>query len=162
MSNEQKPATAKGKTSKFAQEAQQAAAATQQAASAMVLSLTVPADKLPDEAKIVRRNMPAMIRPADVPVGSMISGVIVAIVDSPVSTIKGKLLHLRHESGTEYTFPCTGVIRNALAPGKKDKELDAALEKEVGKTLFAKRLPNKTSQQYKKDMFMFDVFTSAK
>lgn len=162
MSNEQKPATGKGKTSKFVQESQQAAAATQQAASAMVLSLTVPADQMPAESKLQRRNMPAMIKPADVPVGAMISGKIIAIVDSPVSTIKGKLLHLQHQSGQEFTFPCTGVIRNALAPGKKEKELDAALEKEIGKTIYAKRLPNKTSQQYKKDMFMFDVFTSDK
>lgn len=110
--------------------------------------------------KLVRRNMPAMIKPGDVPIGAAISGIVKGVVNSPVSTVKGKLLWLQHESGAEFTFPATGVIRNALAPGVDgDKELTAALEKYVGKTLVAKRLDDKTSAKYKKSMFMFDVFT---
>jgi hypothetical protein len=113
-------------------------------------------------AGLKRRNMPTMITPGNVPVGAVISGEIVDIVDSPVSTIKGKLLHLRHESGQEYTFPCTGVIRNALAPGKKDDEADAALRKEIGKKFYAQRLADKPNTKYKKTMYMFDVYTSDK
>lgn len=113
-------------------------------------------------AGLKRRNMPTMILPADVPFNSVISGEIIAIVDSPVATIKGKLLHLKHASGQEFTFPCTGVIRNALAPGKKDKEADEALKKEVGKMFYAQRLADKPNKQYKKNMYMFDVYTSDK
>lgn len=111
-------------------------------------------------AKLIRRNMPAMVKPGDVPVGSSISGTIKAVVKSPVSTVKGMLLHIEHESGVEYTFPATGVIRNALAPGVEGgPELTKELSKFVGKTIVCKRLDDKTSSKYKKNMFMFDVFT---
>lgn len=115
-----------------------------------------------DESKLVRRNLPPMVKPGDVPVDGVVTGEIVKIVDSMVTTVKGKLLWLRHESGTEFLFPCTGVIRNALVPGVKDDgaELKKALEKEIGKTFVAKRLPDKTSNKFKKNMFMFDVFTN--
>lgn len=115
---------------------------------------------LPTHVK--RRNMPQLIVPDTIPVGGIVSGTIMDIVDSPVSTVKGKLLHLKHESGVEFTFPCTGVIRNALAPGKSGPELEAALKKEIGKVLYAQRQPDKTSAKYKKTMFMFDVYTSDK
>lgn len=142
--------------SKFAAESAQ-----QPAAASTMLALFQPAGV--DESKFVRRNAPPMVKPGDVPVGQTITGTIVSVLDSPVSTVKGKLLWLRHESGTEYTFPCTGVIRNALCPGVKSedgKELTAALEKFVGKGFAAKRLPDKQSSKFKKNMFMFDVFTT--
>lgn len=108
----------------------------------------------------VRRNLPMLIKPGDVPVGGFVRGEIVKIVNSPVSTIKGLLLWLRNSEGIEFVFPCTGVIRSALAPGIEDKEeLRAALEKEVGNSLIARRQPSKQSDKYKKEMFMFDVFT---
>ncbi len=114
-----------------------------------------------DIGKLERRNMPQMIKPGDVPMGGIVSGEIIKIVNSPVSTVKGKLLWLKHSSGTEFTFPCTGVIRNALAPGLEGKDVDAALQAEVGKLFFAKRTMDKQSQKYKKNMFMFDVFTQS-
>jgi hypothetical protein len=139
--------------SKFVQESQEAA----QAASQHVTALT---SALPEG--LVRRNMPTMVKPGEIPVGTTISGEIVAFVDSPVSTVKGKLIWLRHQNGTEFTLPCTGVIRNALVPGKDGAELEKALEKEVGKMFYATRTPDKQNSKYKKSMFMFDVFTSAK
>lgn len=114
-----------------------------------------------DLSKLERRNQPRMYKPEEVPVGGAVVGGVVKVCDSPVSTVKGKLLWLRHESGEEFTFPCTGVIRNALAPGvDNEKELVAALGKYVGKTFVARRTPDKVSGKYKKSMFMFDVFTS--
>lgn len=116
-----------------------------------------------DVSKLVRRNTPMLVKPDSVPVGGAVTGEIISIVNSPVSTVKGKLLWLRHESGTEFTFPCTGVIRNALCPGVTgEKELEAALAKEVGKQFVAIRQENKPNAKYKKEMFMFDVFTTAK
>lgn len=113
-----------------------------------------------DMSKMKRRNMPQMVKPADVPIDSVITAEIVDIVDSPVSTVKGKLLWLRAPNGQEFTFPCTGVIRNALAPGKEDKEVKEALDKLKGKTLVLKRTADKQSAKFKKNMFMFDVFTN--
>jgi translation elongation factor EF-G len=111
--------------------------------------------------KAERRNLPRMIKPGNVPVGGVVSGVIVAIVNSPATTVKGFCIHLRHESGEEFLFPCTGVIRQALAPGReKDSQaLKDTLEKEVGKTLVATRKDSEFNEKYKKDQFMFDVYT---
>ena len=135
-------------------------------APSLMAQLFTKSDKPIDEAKLERRNLPPMLKPDDVPVWTpeepiMLQAEIVRVVESPNTTIKGKLLWLKTASGHELTFPCTGVIRNALAPGIKadDEKLTAALEKEVGKTLFLKRTPNKASK-YKKAMFMFDVYTA--
>lgn len=121
-----------------------------------------------DESKIERRNAPQMLKPKQCPIWTpeapkMLRAEIVAILDSPKASIKGCLLWLRTRDKTEITFPVTGVIRNALAPGIKGEDKDklrAALEKEVGKTIYIKRLPDVMSAEYKKPMFMFDVWTS--
>lgn len=109
-----------------------------------------------------RRNTPQMVKPGDVPIGEAISGEILDICDSPTTTIKGKLLWLRHESGQEFTFPVTGVIRNALAPGVEEDKLMEHLKKEIGNLFVAKRNPDKVTTKFDKkgkNMFMFDVFT---
>jgi len=122
-------------------------------------------EAIPDDEKAIERlNLPTMLKPDQVPVWSaenpkVLRALVVKIVDSPKSDIKGKLLWLRLKNGTEITFPCTGVIRNALAPGIKaddDAKLTPALEKFVGETLIFRRTPNRPSK-YKKAMFMFDV-----
>lgn len=145
---------AKAKTN-FQQESEQQAPAT----NALAIFQTGDAVEV-DLSKMKRRNMPQMVKPGDVPVGSVIQAEIVDVVDSPVSTVKGKLLWLRAPNGQEFTFPCTGVIRNALAPGKDDKEVKEVLEKLKGKTLVLKRTADKQSAKFKKSMFMFDVFTN--
>ena len=112
-----------------------------------------------DVSKFKRLNMPGMVKPGDVPVGAMVIGILMGVFKSPVSTIKGNLLHLKLESGQEITFPATGVIRNALAPGVTgEDEIKKELEKFTGKTLVLVRNGDKQSQKYKKNMFMFDVF----
>lgn len=118
-----------------------------------------------DETKFVRRNIPQMIRLGEIPVGSSITGEITGIIESPVSTVKGKLLTLKHPSGIEFSLPCVGDIRTSLVPGIKrddDKALVAALQKEIGKQFAAKRLPDRVSAKAKKSSFKFDVFTTGK
>jgi len=111
-----------------------------------------------DLDKMKRRNLPTLVKHSSVPVGGIVSGEIIQVIDSPVTTVKGKLLWLRHKSGTEFTFPCTGVVRSALAPGLDGKEYDAALDKEIGKNFFAKRTETGgTGKQ-----IGFDVYTNAK
>jgi hypothetical protein len=138
-----------------------AATASTNAPSPAMLALFKPAAEVEElYGKMERRNMPAMFKPGDVPVGGAVVGEIIKFLASPVSTIKGNLVWLRHNSGQEFTFPVTGVIRNALAPGVKDddEKLMETLDKEIGKILICKRLPDKSSK-YAKSMFMFDVFT---
>lgn len=136
--------------------------------SAAMLALFKPIDQAKLE-KLKRRNIPRMVKPDQVPIGSTISGVIKSIVNSPTTEVKGKLLWLVNESGTEFTFPVTGVIRAALAPGFKndDEKLTAHLEKEVGKTFYARRAEDGIDLKHGTDaegrgkkMFVFDVFTS--
>lgn len=150
-----------GKKTKFVEESEKQSSAPSPA----MLALFQPSNESVQRMEsLERRNMPAMYKPGDVPVGGVVSGEIIKIVDSPVSTVKGKLIWLRNDSGIEFTFPATGVIRNALAPGVKDDgdKLTEVLEKEIGKMFYAKRLPDKQSTKYKKPMFMFDVFTGPK
>ena len=115
-----------------------------------------------DLSQFTRRNLPQMVKPGEIPVGGVVTAEIIAVVDSPVSTVKGKLLHLRNEAGKEFTFPATGTIRNALAPGKTEDgdELQKALEKFVGKLIVLERAEDKMSAKYKKTMFMFNVYTN--
>ena len=145
--------------SKFASEseANNAAAATV-AENPNAMQIFAPAGAV-DLTQFKRRNLPAMIKPGDVAVGGIIQAEILGVVDSPVSTVKGKLLHLQTAEGTEFTFPATGVIRNALVPGTDDDELQTALEKYIGKIIILVRTPDKMSAKYKKSMFMFDVYT---
>lgn len=114
------------------------------------------------KAKVTRRTLPKMLLPKDFPVGAALAGKIHDIVNSPASTVKGKCLWLILADGTEILFPCTGVIRSALAPGVSadDEKLVATLKKEIGKTLFVKRTENVTNKKYGKDQFMFDVYTA--
>lgn len=164
MARSKKPTldTPEGRTN-FAKES---AALAEQPSNTLAVALFGGANTSTDLEKVMakaeRRNMPQMIKPGDVPMGGIVSGTILKIVDSPVSTVKGKLLWLVHPSGQEFTFPVTGVIRNALCPGivGESKELKAALEAEVGKLFIAKRLPGKISGKFKKEMFMFDVYTA--
>lgn len=132
---------------------------------AMITLFAGSADMAGKLNKLERRNLPPMFKPGDVPIGGLVSGKIVKFVNSPVSTIKGKLIWLEHETGKEFTFPCTGVIRSALAPGvtANGDALDKALEKEVGKMFYALRLDDSVSFKYDKagkKMFVFDVRTS--
>lgn len=120
------------------------------------------ATDIPDNAN--RRSMSPVVRLGDIPVGTTISGRITGVIDSPTSTYKGKLIQLKHDqSGQEFSLQCSGPIRSALAPGKEEKELQAALEKEIGKVVYAKRLADKPTQgDNPRNQFVFDVFTTNK
>lgn len=159
---------------KFGAESEATSTALTLAPSAMAQLFTQETKPL-DETKLERLNLPRLLKPEQVPVWSRetpvtLQATIHKVVKSPNSTIKGFVLWLITPSGLEITFPCTGVIRSALAPGiKVDDSNDAAFEKttakleqalnaHVGKTLFLKRTSNQMNSKYKKEMFMFDVF----
>src|SRR6185295_12855529 len=93
---------------------------------AMKALFAAPAGFKPEGLK--RRNLPRIMKPGNVPVGGCVSGKIVEIVKSPSSTVKGFLLYLKHETGEEFLFPCTGAIRQALAPGREKDSNELKLE----------------------------------
>lgn len=113
-----------------------------------------------------RKTLPMMIKPKYCPIGGVLQGKIVKSIDSPVTTIKGKLLWLELDGGREVLFPCTGVIRTALAPdveAESKKELQTALDKHIGKILTLERLPNGQTKKgaeegQTRDMYLFDVY----
>lgn len=167
-----KTAKSKLKETAFAKESASTAVAL---APSMMAQLFTNETKPLDESKLERLNAPRLLKPDQVPVWTKenpvtLQGEIVRILPSPNSTIKGFVLWLMTPGGVELTFPCTGVVRSALAPGAKIDDtngttlkestaaLAAALEKHVGKTLFLKRTANQMNAKFKKDMFMFDVF----
>lgn len=118
----------------------------------MVMALVT--TELPKGVK--KLTMPPMIKPETVPVGSMVSGEIVALVASLSSRKdmeKSKLIHMRHESGAEFLFPLTGVIKKAIGGDEKITE-------NIGNTLFLKRTPDGSTTKYGgvKKVYMFDVY----
>ncbi len=110
-----------------------------------------------DTSALKKRSQPRLITHSAVPAGKSVSGKIIAVIESPVSTVKGMLLHVQHANGEEFTFPCTGTVRSALAPGRFDGDNAAllkVLEKEIGKQFVATRLTG--------DKIVFDVYTATK
>lgn len=116
-----------------------------------------------------RLNLPQIVKPDSVPVGACITSKLLECVDSPVTTVRGKVLLMQHEpSGVEFLFPCTGTIRKALAPtfvGDKDDDksgdlLKATVNKYAGKTITLMRQPDGSSKTYGRSMFVFDVYVS--
>lgn len=110
-----------------------------------------------DESKFKRRNLPQMVKGSDIPIGGGFSAEIVDVVDSPVSTVKGNVLWLKNAQGQEFTFACTGDIRNSLAPGKTGDDVAKALKANVGKTIVVKRTADKAGS---KKQIRFDVYTN--
>lgn len=111
-------------------------------------------------ARAQKLTLPPLIKPDLIPVGSLLSGVIIAVVASisPREDMRGsKLLHMKHEYGTEFLLPLTGTIKKAVGG------FDGA-EKSVGKTLFVVRQPDGETTKYSgkgepaKKVYMFDVY----
>jgi len=114
--------------------------------------------------KMKRRNIPQIVKPADIPIGSTITGTILDVLRSPKASVKGVLLHMSDGKGNEYSLPVTGSIRQALVPGvKRDTQFDEIkklLTPEIGRKFAATRLEDGFSDEFKKNMYRFDVFTA--
>ena len=126
-----------------------------------------------------RKNLPQLVKAVDqgkenIPVGATVIGIIVDVVRSPVTTIKGSLLWLAllkpsedgrtlENIGMEICFPATGAIRQALCPGlkKDDENKEEKARKEMlafkGFLFCAQRMPNKISKDYQKEMTTWDI-----
>lgn len=114
--------------------------------------------QLPKNAK--KLTLPPLVKPDQVPIGGILTSVIVGLAASisPREDMRGsKLIHLRHENGTEFLFPLTGVIKKALG-GEK------GVTDNIGKTLIMQRQPDGETTKYTakgepaKKVFMFDVY----
>jgi hypothetical protein len=140
----------------------------QPATSSILSSIVV--DGQVDISKFERKNLPPMITPDEVPTGGKIIAEIIKFVPSPVTTVKGNLIWMRSPNGIEFMFPCTGVIRSALAPGRADGETaqdrqklaDDLTKQYAGKGLYLEKTGTKANKKGGKNMFMFDVRVTAK
>lgn len=160
-------------------EESQALATTGPSKAMLALFANRPAPSVLDN--LVRVNLPQMVKPKEkngrenMPVGFTLSGLLIDVVPSPKASIKDSLLWLHvvtwddkgnpQASGTEITFPASGSIRNALAPGIDRKDQDKAREKMLahkGKILVLTRVPDKHNTEFNKDMYIFDVRLSPK
>jgi len=169
------------KTSKFADESRALVPVGPSAAMLEMFKKNVEAASVLDEME--RRNMPRLIKAVDrngenIPVGGMVCAVLVDVIPSPVSTVKGSLLWLHLvtfkgkvpvATGQEITFPATGVIRQALAPEANEEDRNIRQDharqdmlKLKGRLLIMTRQPDGIDRNLKKTMTTWDVFVSPK
>lgn len=103
---------------------------------------------------------PPLLKLEHIPIGQAVSGVILALAPSlskRADMVNSKLIHLRHESGSEFLVPLSGTIKNAVG-GEK------GVEDRIGKRLVLVRQPDGETTKYggKKKMFMIDVYCEEK
>jgi hypothetical protein len=129
-------------------------------ATASTFALCQPAEEVKLPAKLKKLTLPPLVKPEQVAVGSILSGEIVALaasISGREDMRQSKLIHLRHESGTEFLFPLTGVIKKALGG-------ESGVTDNIGKMLFIQRQPDGETMKYAakgegpKKVFMFDVY----
>ena len=110
-------------------------------------------------AGLVKLTLPPLLKPDTIPIGSMVSGEIIALANSvsgKESMRESKLIHLRHDNGAEFLLPLTGVIKKAI--GGND-----GVTANIGKKLFVVRQPDGAAANFGGNkMFMFDVYLSDK
>jgi hypothetical protein len=122
-------------------------------------ALAVPAMSAALPKNVKKLTLPPMVKPEQIAVGSMVSGTIVALVGSISEKVKeGKLVHLRHDTGTEFLLPLTGTIKRAI--GGFD-----GVTANIGKKLFVVRQADGETLKYNakgdtqpRKVFMFDVY----
>jgi len=130
--------------------------------------------------KATRLNAPRLIKPEDCPIGSTAIGQVVRVAPSPATKVKGRVLWMKTQQGTEFLFSITGTVRQALAgagllvvkPIKgEDGETNTVMVDEStklleGKILAFTRQPDGRTQNYAnaeekknggKRMYMIDV-----
>ena len=111
---------------------------------------------IPKNAK--KLTLPPLLKTELIPIGSVVSGRLIALVPSISSRPDmkdSKLLHLQHENGTEFLLGLTGVIKKALGG------YDGA-EGHIGQTIIVKRNPDGETEKYggKKKVYQFDVYVA--
>jgi len=133
-------------------------------ASSMLANFTRPAGEVTLPKNLKKLTLPPLIKPEQVPMNSILSGEIVGLAESisPRADMKeSRLIHLRHETGEEFLFPLTGVIKKAVGG-------NAGITDNIGKMLFIHRKPDGETMKYAakgegpKKVFMFDVYLGDK
>jgi len=109
-------------------------------------------------------TLPPLLKPETIPVGAIVAGKIVALApsisDRP-SMKDSKLIHMKHDSGTEFLLPLTGTIKKAI--GGND-----GVTANIGKRLVVVRNEDSSTTKYcgpgepPKKVFMFDVYLDEK
>jgi len=173
----------KRKGTKFAEESAEQGLVKRGPSDAMIALFQPKEDSQELLDSMQRMNMPRMVKAVDrngvnIPVGGIVSGIIVDVIKSPKKDIKGSLLWLHlvefdgnkkpKATGVEITFPATGSIRQALAPdaeGKDEEKENSArviMQKLKGHLLVCKRQTDGVAREFNKEMTLWDVYVSDK
>lgn len=101
-------------------------------------------------------SAPALLKIEHIPIGQIVSGEIIRLHDSISARADmkdSKLILMKHDNGTEFLLPLTGVIKKAI--GGND-----GVTANVGKKLFLVRQPDGETTKYggTKKVFMVDVY----
>ncbi len=116
-------------------------------------------------------SMTDLVDAKALPVGAVVSGIILEVRKSFNPKVSEPLLLLEHtneetKEKTQFLFPVTGTVREALAPGMKRADTDAAkaalkaqLESHIGNLFIARKKDGKLNKEHNKDMHMFDIWS---
>lgn len=119
-------------------------------------------EKLPEGVKVEKLNLPPLVPPGQIPIGGIVSGALVKVIknftgSTEDSMKKSMVVHLKHETGTEFLFPLTGTIKKSMT-SLLDEKGETLLPKYVGKKVWFQRGQDGKAKKYGgKPMFMFDV-----
>jgi hypothetical protein len=99
-----------------------------------------------------RIGIPDVLPIREMQAGVMVTGVVIAEVESPVAEYNTKLLHLRHASGQEFCFPLGTVLEGKI------KSL-GGFDKIKGKEIAIKKTGEKPSKRFSaKSYNVFEFF----
>ncbi len=129
-------------------------------------------EQMPAKDKLVKLNLPSLLKPSTIPVGATISGQVVRLIQNFTGDKKMKkscVLELYHpRTDRSFLFPLTGTVRKAFlqyleVEGEDDDEnqvtkLKSGKDGLVGKTVFITRREDGQAKKYGGNkMFNFDV-----
>lgn len=140
------------------------------------VALVAPSDfiveQMPAKDKLIKLNLPSLLKPASIPIGATISGQVVKLIQNFTGDKKMKkscVLEIHHpRTDRNFLFPLTGTVRKAFLPylevkGEDDDENQTTVLRPgkdglVGKTIFLTRREDGQAKKYGGNkMFNFDV-----
>lgn len=128
-------------------------------------------EQMPPKEKLTLLNLPALLKPATVPIGATVSGTVVKLIQNftgDKDMRKSCVLQIHHQkTDRDFLFALTGTVRKACQQflivkneGKEDETTALREGKDglIGKTIFLTRREDGKAKRYGGNkMFNFDV-----
>jgi hypothetical protein len=133
-------------------------------------------EQMPDKSKLIKLNLPTLLKPGSVPIGATVSGTVVKLIQNFTGDKKMKkscVLEIHHpRTDRSFLFALTGTVRKAVMPflvvkGEDDDdnqitELKPGKDGLAGKTIFLTRREDGVAKKFGGNkMFNFDVAIAA-